>query len=90
MPLPIPQLSGEAIVFPPTKELAICHPVELSDEECTRAIVGLTKHQHALGVPSKRVVIFRKNMPVGMEEGLKPWVRGVVYHYGELCQTSYE
>ena len=81
---------GDPVVFPQTKRLTVCHPVELSDEECTMAIVGLARSQHALGIPFERVLILGKGMPAGMEEGLKPWVRSVEYRYGKPYGTDDE
>jgi hypothetical protein len=48
----------------------------------TATIVGFAKLQHARGMPFECVVICTERMPVGMEEGLKPWV-GSVEHYDE-------
>ena len=72
----------EPVVFPPTKELTISHPVKVSKEECV-AVVELAKSQHALGTPFERVIIRREMMFTGMEENLRPWVGSVEYCYEE-------
>ena len=77
----------EPVVFPPIKRLTISHPVDSSDGQCIRAIVGLAKSQHTLGIPFERVIIFRENMPMGMEEGLRPWVGSVEHRYDIIVYT---
>ena len=78
----------EPVVFPPIKQLTISHPVDSSDGQCLRAIVGLAKSQHALGIPFERVIIYRENMPMGMEEGLRPWV-GSVEHRDDMSHGQW-
>ena len=74
----------EPVVFPSIKQLTISYPLYLYDRQCTAAIVGLAKLQHALGIPFERVIICRGNMPAGMEEELGPWVGSVEYRSDPL------
>ena len=67
----------EPVVFPPIKELTISHPVYSRDDQFKAAIMGLAKSHHAQGIPLGRVIIRSEDIPVGMEEGLKPWVGSV-------------
>ena len=77
----------EPIVFPPIKELTVMHQPEfLSDGECTTAIAGFAKSQHARGNPLERVIICGECMPGGMEEELRPWVGGVGYFGIKNCE----
>ena len=46
----------------------------VDNEECIAAIVELTKSQHALGVPFKRVTVRTEKFPMVMAEMLEPWV----------------
>lgn len=45
------------VVFPPTKELTISHPMYLSPERYKSAPVKFAKSQHVLGIPLERVTI---------------------------------
>ena len=67
-----------SVTFPPTKELTISHPRNVSNEECV-AIVELAKSQHGVGTPFERVVFRGERMFPGMVEGLRPWVGSVEY-----------
>ena len=74
--------------FPSIKTLTIVRPFGLSDEQFTSAIVGLAKMQYASETPLERVVIQRGRMPVGMEEGLRPWVGSVEHCCAESAGTG--
>lgn len=76
-PLDLPEFHNmeQPVVFPPTKELTISHPLTvLSEEECMAAIVGLAKSQHAGGVPFERVTVCMEKLPATMGRMLEPWV----------------
>jgi hypothetical protein len=61
--------------FPPIKGLTLAQPSQApAKEECMAAVVELAKSQHVLGVPFKRVTIYMKDHPPGMEEQLRQWV----------------
>jgi len=62
------------------------HQAYLSDGECTAAITGFAKSQHARGSPLERVVICGESMPERMEEELRPWVGGVEYFEIDNCE----
>ena len=72
------------VVFPPTKELTISHP--LCPFEFEAAIVRLAESQHALGVPFERVTVRMDCLPAEMAERLRPWV-GAVHCYNEVEST---
>jgi hypothetical protein len=80
----------EPAVFPPTKKLTISHPPCLSDadEQCTTAMVGLARSQHALGTPFECVVIRNNALLVEAEEKLGPWVGRVEYCEEEECRSD--
>ena len=82
---PEPEDSGirESVVFPPIQELVISHPLFLSDEQFTAAIVGLAKSQHARGIPFESVTIYAYNMSTDVEEELRPWVGNAEYSHEE-------
>ena len=65
---------AEPVLFPPTQELVISHPLYPSREECATAIVGLAKLQHARGVPFERFTVIMEKSPAEMAERLRPWV----------------
>ena len=74
----------ERIPFPLIKQLTISQPLHWQDEECTAGFIELAKSQHALGIHFERVIICREDMPMGMEEGLRPWVGSVEHRNDPL------
>jgi len=75
----------EPVIFPPIKQFTISQPLHWPDEQYTTAVIGLARSQHALGIPFERVIICGEDMPMGMEEGLRPWV-GSVEHRDDPLQ----
>ena len=68
--------SGKLVVFPPIKELTILHPwMEVTEEDCMDAIVGIAKSQHTRGKPFERVTVRANKIPVTMAERLRQWAR---------------
>ena len=61
-----------------------------SDEQFKSTMVGIAKSQRMLGIPFERVLIRRETMPMGMKEGLRPWVGDVEYCYDKLCKSDDE
>jgi len=77
----------QPVIFPPTKELTITHPLYQSPGKCAEVIVRLAKSQHALGMPFERVTVRMRNLHATMAERLRPWV-GVVYFHDEVLMHS--
>ena len=68
------------LVILQAKELKILHPsMEDNEVECSSAIVGLAKLQHALAIPFERVTVSTEWLPIWMKEELEQWVGAVDY-----------
>jgi hypothetical protein len=67
--------NSKPVVFPQVKKLVVLHPLmEIDETECSKAIVGLAKLQHSLGIPFEFVKVRMWNLPAGMAEELEQWV----------------
>ncbi|KAF9783943.1 hypothetical protein BJ322DRAFT_1109795 [Thelephora terrestris] len=67
--------NSKPVVFPQVKKLVVLHPfMEIDETECTKAIVGLAKLQHSLGIPFELVKVRMWDLPAGMAEELEQWV----------------
>jgi hypothetical protein len=70
--------NSKSVVFPQVKKLVVLRPLmEIDETECTKAIVGLAKLQHSLGIPFELVKVRKWNIPAGMAEELEQWVDAV-------------
>ena len=77
-----------SITFPLVKELAITHPVDLSDSQCA-AVIGLAKSQHAVGTPLERVILRGEEPLIGIAGRLGQWVGSVECHLEEQCDEEW-
>ena len=89
--LSLPELNNteEPTMYPPIKELVICHPTMVHHkEECMSAIVEFAKSQHARGLPFERLELLMERLPEGIAERLRPWV-GILECYEEPCPEDF-
>ena len=62
------------VAYPPIKVLSILHPICASHGNLAVGLVNLAMAQHELGEPFERVTVRMYDLPVDMEDRLRPWV----------------